>query len=46
MDRVFGILQEEFKGAMGFVGKSSVADIDKTIFAGTSTAAVPESVLV
>jgi L-lactate dehydrogenase (cytochrome) len=34
VDRAFGILQEEFKGAMGFVGKSPVVDLDASIFAG------------
>jgi L-lactate dehydrogenase (cytochrome) len=46
VDRVFGILQDELKGARGFVGKSSVADLDSSIFAGRSTSAVPESLLV
>lgn len=31
--RTFEILRDEFKGAMGFVGKTSVADIDRSIFA-------------
>jgi len=46
VDRVFGILHEELKGAMGFVGKASVADLDSSIFAGSSPASVPDSVLV
>ncbi|MEW1951440.1 alpha-hydroxy acid oxidase [Pseudarthrobacter sp902506025] len=31
--RVFGILQEEFKGAIIFVGRPSAADMDPSIFA-------------
>ncbi len=46
VDRVFGILQEEFKGAMGFVGKASVADLDTSIFAAPAQPAPAESVLV
>ena len=31
--KTFGILKDEFKGAMGFVGKTAVKDIDDSVFA-------------
>ncbi|GGH91110.1 alpha-hydroxy acid oxidase [Arthrobacter liuii] len=44
VDRVISILQEELKGAMGFVGKSAVAGLDASIFAGDAQTAPAESV--
>lgn len=35
VDHAFGILHEELKGAMGSVGKTSVADLDESVFAHT-----------
>jgi len=32
VERAFAILQDELKGAMGFVGKASVAELDESIF--------------
>lgn len=32
VEKAFSILSEEFKGAMGFVGKTSVADLDESVF--------------
>jgi L-lactate dehydrogenase (cytochrome) len=46
VDHAFAILHEELKGAMGFVGKTSVAALDETIFAGNSHAYAREGVLV
>jgi L-lactate dehydrogenase (cytochrome) len=34
--RAFEILKEELKGTMGFVGRTSVAELDKTVFANAS----------
>jgi L-lactate dehydrogenase (cytochrome) len=45
VDRAFGILREELKGAMGFVGKASVAELDKTVFADQSHSPVLDRVL-
>jgi L-lactate dehydrogenase (cytochrome) len=36
VDHAFGILHEELKGAMGSVGKTSVADLDESVFARTT----------
>ncbi|CAH0219265.1 L-lactate dehydrogenase [Arthrobacter sp. Bi83] len=46
VDHAFGILHEELKGAMGFVGKASVAELDKTVFVGPSHSQISESMLV
>ncbi|MBT2532928.1 alpha-hydroxy-acid oxidizing protein [Arthrobacter sp. ISL-48] len=46
VDHAFAILQEELKGAMGFVGKTSVAALDTTIFANNNHAYAREGVLV
>lgn len=35
VDRVFGILRDELKGAMGFVGRTSTAELDDSVFART-----------
>lgn len=40
VDRAFAILREELKGAMGFVGRSSVAELDKSVFVDTSRSPV------
>lgn len=45
VDRAFGILHEELKGAMGFVGRASVAELDKTVFTNTSHSPVLDSLL-
>ena len=45
VDRAFGILHEELKGAMGFVGRSSVADLDKTVFANLSHSPLHDGLL-
>jgi L-lactate dehydrogenase (cytochrome) len=45
VDRAFGILHEEMKGAMGFVGRASVAELDKTVFANASHSPVLDGLL-
>ena len=45
VDRAFGIYHEELKGAMGFVGRVSVAELDKTVFANPSHSSVLEGLL-
>ncbi len=45
VDRAFSILQEELKGTMGFVGRTSIAELDKTVFVDAKEAPVLDSVL-
>lgn len=45
VDHAFGILHEEFKGAMGSVGKTSVADLDESVFAHTGRVPALERLL-
>lgn len=45
VDRAFSILHEELKGAMGFVGRASIAELDKTVFANVSNSPVLEGLL-
>ncbi|MBT2512597.1 alpha-hydroxy-acid oxidizing protein [Arthrobacter sp. ISL-30] len=46
VDHAFSILHDELKGAMGFVGKTSVASLDESIFVRNTHAYAPESALV
>ncbi|WP_125616860.1 alpha-hydroxy acid oxidase [Specibacter cremeus] len=43
VDKTFAIFRDELKGAMGFVGKSSVQALDESIFARDTHAFLPES---
>ncbi|WP_214972408.1 alpha-hydroxy-acid oxidizing protein [Arthrobacter sp. ISL-5] len=45
VDHALTILCDELKGAMGFVGKTSLAALDDTIFARNNQAYAPEGVL-
>ena len=45
VDRAFSIYHEELKGAMGFVGKTSIAELDKTVFANPNQSSVLEDLL-
>jgi L-lactate dehydrogenase (cytochrome) len=45
VDHAFCILHDELKGAMGSVGKTSVADLDETVFAHTGRMPALEGLL-
>lgn len=45
VDRAFGIYHEELKGAMGFVGRASVAELDRTVLANPSLPPIREGLL-
>lgn len=45
VDHAFSILHEEFKGAMGSVGKTSVADLDESVLARTGRVPALEGLL-
>lgn len=46
VEKAFSIFRDEFKGAMGFVGKTSVSDLDKSVFVGNAKVQPRESFMV